>query len=361
MDGVRTDFEGEFNDLRQLIVDSSENSALALRVDELGVKITTVADDEKKAREAVVQDIQKAFADGDKAQAERSDTISASVDKITAAGGPIESIKAVVQTLQQTQADDNGARASETKNIQSRLDNLNGVTGASVEQAIKTAVDAAGKAGASYVLKVQVDQNGQRYIAGMGVAIEDGVSAIAFSADSFRMTTPGTTPVQLFYADANGIYMPNVIVEKLKADSIDSPALKRAAVQQVSFATLSGDKILPRGVTTYVTGVTINKLDSDSVLKVQMFAQFYNPDDLQFDADIMLDGQLVQRATVNMRFDGSDSYGQAPVTPFAFLSNIPAGQHTVSFQVTPSTQNPQATTVRSGATLEVTELRRASL
>nr|WP_274705413.1 DUF1983 domain-containing protein [Sphingomonas sp. H160509] len=42
--------------------------------------------------------------------------------------------------------------------------------------------------GAEYTLKVQTTQNGEKYIAGMGIAIENGVSAINFLADSFRIT-----------------------------------------------------------------------------------------------------------------------------------------------------------------------------
>lgn len=221
VDGVKETMEGTFNDLRKLIVDAGDNSALALRVDEMGVRITEEVGGEKTAREAAIQNIEKARVDDNKASAERMDTISSSVTDITKDGGPISVINGTIQTLQKTQADDNGARAEDYRRVQSRLDNLNGVTGASVEQAINTAVDAAGKAGASYVLKVNTIQDGVLYVAGGGVAIENGVSAIAWQADSFRISTPGHAPVQVFYADGDGVYMPKARVDRLSVGAMD--------------------------------------------------------------------------------------------------------------------------------------------
>ncbi len=287
IDGVKTEFEGTFNDLRDLIVDGEDNSALALRIDEMGVRITTEIGDETKAREAAIQNIEKARVDDNKASAERMDTISSSVTDITKDGGPISVINGVIQTLQKTQADDNGARAEETKTIQSRLDNLNGVTGASVEQAINTAVDKAGKAGASYVLKVQVDQNGRQYIAGMGVAIEDGVSAIAFTTDSFRISTPGANPQQVFYADAQGVYMPNVRVGKITFDAMDEPFILNSQINADSgYQELPGGIILQWGrVRGFYSGglfpITFAKPYKEALFTAQAtpFVNFHNSRD----------------------------------------------------------------------------------
>lgn len=244
VDGVKETMEGTFNDLRQLIADAEDNSALALRIDEMGVRITTEVGDEKTAREAAIKTVEQTMADDRKAAADRSDQISSSVTNITKDGGPISVINGIIQTLQKTQADDNGARAEETRTIQSRLNNLNGITGASFEQAINTAVDVAGAAGASYVLKVQVDQNGQQYIAGMGVAIENGVSAMAFSADSFRISTPGNAPVQVFYADGDGVYMPKARVDRLSVGAMDG----EFNAKKTEFNGTEGTQMLPGGV-----------------------------------------------------------------------------------------------------------------
>ncbi len=230
VEGVTETMEGTFNDLRKLIVDAGDNSALALRIDEMGVRITEEVGGEKTAREAAIQTIERTQADDRKAAADRSDIISSSVTDITKEGGPISVINGTIQTLQKTQADDNGARAGETKTIQSRLDNLNGVTGASVEQAINTAVDVAGKAGASYVLKVQTIENGVLHVAGGGVAIENGVSSIAWLGDSFRIATPmAGGSKQVFYADQNGVYMPNVRVDTLTVNTAIIPVRATAS------------------------------------------------------------------------------------------------------------------------------------
>lgn len=352
-----TTLEGAFNDLRKLVVDSDGNDALALRIDEMGVRITTEVGGEKTARESAIRTVEKAIIDGDKVSADRLDTLSSSVDGVVGPQGEIVKINGIVQTLQKTQADDNGARATETKNLQSRLDNVNG---ASLEQTLTTFANKVDGVGASYVLKVQTDQNGQRYIAGMGVAIENGVSAIAFSADSFRLTTTGIAPQQVFYADATGIYAPNLTVEKLKANSIDSVSLKQAASSKTSYSIVEDDVACGRGVTTTVVSYQFYKEDDDSLLKVQMFAQCYNQDDLDFFGDIVLDGSSRQRAQVRMPFDNSNSRGQAPITPFAFLPNIPKGNHTIAFTLF-SNETEGPTYVRAGSTLEVTELRRASI
>lgn len=287
----------------------------------------------------------------------RSEKDSALAESINTLSSNVNGFSGIIQTLQETQAEDNGARAAETKNLQSRLDNVNG---ASLEQTLTTFASKVDGIGASYVLKVQTDQNGQRYIAGMGVAIENGVSAIAFSADSFRLTTPGNTATQVFYADATGIYAPNLTVEKLKANSIDSTALKQAASSKTSYAIVENDVACNRDVATTVVSYQFWKEDDDSLLKVQMFAQCYNQDDLDFFGDIVLDGVSRQRAQVRMPFDNSNSRGQAPITPFAFLPNIPKGSHTISFTLL-SNETEGPTYVRAGSTLEVTELRRASI
>lgn len=200
-----TVLEGSFNDLRKLVVDNEAGTALALRVDEMGTRITTEIDGVKKAYEGAIKTVEETRAKDGEATAKRIDTLSSSVDGLTGPNG-------VIQTIQDTEARNDGARAQETKNLQSRLDNFNG---ASIEQSFSTVASKVNGVAASYVLKVSTVQDGVLYVAGGGVAIENGVSAIAWQADSFRISTPGSTPKQIFYADADGVYMPNVRVDTL--------------------------------------------------------------------------------------------------------------------------------------------------
>lgn len=227
VDGVKQTMEGTFNDLRQLIIDAENGTALALRIDEMGVRITEEVGGEKTAREAAIRDVQKAIVDGDKATAERVDTLSSSVNGILEPGGPVETIKAAIETIKQTEADNNGARAREISTLQSEVSGL-GV--ASLRQELSTYANKVDGIGAQYVLKLQTDVNGQKYVAGMGLAIDNGISAIAFSADSFRMLVPGQTGnKQIFYADANGIYAPDLTVERLKVNTAVIPVRAYAA------------------------------------------------------------------------------------------------------------------------------------
>ncbi len=244
--GVKTSLEGSFNDLRKLVVDNEFGNALALRVDEMGVRITTEVGGEKSTREAAIRTVEQSIIDRDIAQSKRTDLLSSYVDGIVGPNGPIQNISGIIQTVQETEARNDGARAQETKNLQSRLDNFNG---ASLEQQFSTYANKVDGVGAQYVLKVQTDNNGVRTIAGMGLAIDNNVSAIAFTADSFRLTTPGSFPQQVFYADANGVFMPNVTVDKLKAGSIDFEFLNKQAINDPNggFQELPGGLIIQWG------------------------------------------------------------------------------------------------------------------
>lgn len=349
--------EGAFNDFRSIAATKDDTKALALRVDEMGVKITTATGDEKLAREAAIQTVEKAIANGDKAISGRVDTLSSSVEKITGTDGPVETIKATLKTMQETQVSDNGARATETKNLNSRLDNFNG---ASFEQSFKTYADKVDGVGASVVFKLQTDQNGQRYATGWGAAIDNGVSEMVFQADKIKFIVPGSVPFIPFQVDATGMYAKKLIVENFKAGSIDSPSLAQAASQKTSFSMLESDKACPRNIETTVISYKFHKEDNDSLLRIMMFAQCYNQDDLDFWGDFVLDGNSKQRAQVRMPFDNPGSRGQAPITPVVFLTDVAAGEHTISFTLT-SNETEGPTYVRKGSTLEVTELRRASI
>lgn len=236
-----TKLEGSFNDLRKLVVDNESGEALALRVDEMGVRITEEIDGVTRAYEGAIKTVEEARAKDGEATAQRLDTISSSVEGIIGPDGQIALINGVIQTIQETEARNDGARAEETKNLQSKLDSLNV---ASLEEKLSTYATKTDGIGAQYVLKVQTDVNGVKSIAGMGLAIEDSVSAISFTADSFRLTTPGSIPQQVFYADAQGVYMPNVVVDTLKAGSIDFEFIEKQSIRDQN----GGYQILPGGL-----------------------------------------------------------------------------------------------------------------
>lgn len=194
-----------------------------------------------------------------------------------------------------------------------------------------------------------------------GLRLQGSTRSIAFDVKKFSIEDPDTGK-SYFIADANDggkVKMHDVEVDRIKAGSVDSPSLAIAATSRSSFATLSTDVACPYNTTADVISFVFDKVDADSVLKVQMFAQADHADDLIFTGEIAVDGNVAQTARVRMPFDNSNSRGSVPITPFAFVAGIAAGSHTVTFRLRSlDTEGP--TYVRAGSTLEVTELRRAA-
>lgn len=240
---------GQIDDVRQLVID--KDSATGTRIDQLGVKIETDVEGEKHAREAAIQTVERAIVDATGAISERVDTIGASVDGMSG----------TIRTIQETQASDKITLAEQITNVQARLDNVNG---ASFEQrftTFATAVEAVNGSlgginntlnglsdnlagiGAQYVVKVQTEVNGTKVVGGFGIAAQDGIIDAAFSTDAFRIFTNGGTK-QVFYADENGVYMPDVTVDRLKAGTIDFEFLNKQSLQNPT----GGYQVLPGGL-----------------------------------------------------------------------------------------------------------------
>lgn len=217
----------QFQSLQKAFQDG--DALIAQDVQTLGTRVTREVGGMKTTYDAAIRDTKQAVIDGDYAQALRSDALSASLTGLVDSNGIITQLSAAVQRIDQAEVDNNGARAAETVALKSRLDNLNG---ASLEQNFTTFATKLDGVGAQYVLKVQTEQNGTKTVAGMGLAVDNGVSAIAFNADAFRINVPGAGVVPVFAADADGVYMPNVRVNKLAANSITineiAPGLSRS-------------------------------------------------------------------------------------------------------------------------------------
>jgi hypothetical protein len=210
------------------------------------------------------------------------------------------------------------------------------------------------------VAKALLRVNADGHVLGYSLTNDGTTGSFDIDADAFRITDPDTGDAYFFADDTGKVVMRNVEVDTIKADSIDSASLKQAAAAKSSFATTDANLSCPAQIATEIVSYQFVKEDADSVLKIQMYAQCYNQDDLQFYGDIYFDGSLVQRATINMIFDQKGSRSFATITPFAFLTGMAAGSHTISFKIT-SLETEGPTMVSPGATLEVTELRKASV
>lgn len=242
---------GQINDVKKIIADNE--GATGIRIDELGVSFETGIEGEKVAREAAIKTVEKAIVDANGATSGRVDTLSSFFDALnkyvgdvaTGVGNVDERVNAVysvIQTNQETAANANEARAQETRDLTARLDNMNY---AQLQESFSTYASKVDGIGAEYTLKVQTTQNGEKFIAGMGIAIENGVSAINFLADSFRITANGQSgPQQVFYSDAQGVYMPNVRVDKLVPGAIDFEFVNKQSLLDPS----GGYQMLPGGM-----------------------------------------------------------------------------------------------------------------
>jgi hypothetical protein len=116
----------------------------------------------------------------------------------------------------------------------------------------------------------------------------------------------------------------------------------------------------PSGVFgTPIFDLYFNKHEASSILECMAFCNCSSGDDLQFTAYLWVDGQLAQYSSVNMILDNQSSQARFPVTIPMFASGLPAGNRRV--QMTIRNLEPQsALTVVGGATIKITELKRAA-
>lgn len=225
---VKEILEGQFNDFRDLFIDENGN-VFAVRQDEMGVAIQSAVDGVTTAYQGAIKTVDDARIEDKRVTTERLENFESAITVTDAAGNPT-SISAAIQTVRQTVADiEEGASSELVEQLQSRLDNFGGTQGSSLEAAYNTYANKVDGVGSSIVFKVNTDVNGVKYAAGMGVALENDTSAINFQADSVRFMTPGQTPKQLIYMDANGVYMPSVTVDTLRVNTAVVPVRASAS------------------------------------------------------------------------------------------------------------------------------------
>jgi len=240
----------------------------------------------------------------------------------------------------------------------STVSSVAGDASARVETLETTLADPSGTI-ARATIRVETASDGSKRIVGMDIINQGETSDIIFTSDKFSIIDPDTGD-PYFIASEAGVKMHNVEIDTLAAKSVAVNNVQLAAAAKTSFTYSSIPTNCYRNINQQVLGYTFYKEDSNSLLKIQAYGQVYNQDDLIMYADIYLDGDIVQRARYNMIFDNADSRAEGPLTAFVFLSGIAAGSHSVSFNVT-SLEVEGPTIVREGVTLEVTELRQATI
>ncbi|KQO58840.1 phage tail tip fiber protein [Sphingomonas sp. Leaf257] len=242
------------------------NSAVIKSVDDIGARVTQEGLD----RQASIKDLREVLIDKDgNLIAQRIQNLGTRVTVIL--NGETVTLESAIQTVDKSYRTATGTVAESVKTLTARLDNVGDAT---LEQSMKAVADKIKGLSAEYTLKVQTTQGGKKYVAGMGIAIDNGVSAIAFSTDAFTIALPDETEKQLFHADKDGVYMPDVRVDRFKVKSIDTPALADYAIRRSYSAELAGNVALPNsdgGRSRYLTlGVTKQLADSSIRIECNM-------------------------------------------------------------------------------------------
>lgn len=121
-----------------------------------------------------------------------------------------------------------------------------------------------------------------------------------------------------------------------------------------------GGGTYPSGpVGTGIFDLYFNKHETSSVLKVQAFCNVSSNDDLQLDAYLYVDGVLNGYSSVNMILDNRNSAARFPLTIPMFAKGLPAGSRHI--QLTIRNLEPDSPlTVRAGAMIEISEMKRAA-
>jgi predicted phage tail protein len=112
--------------------------------------------------------------------------------------------RADIISVRQTVANNDSAYAQKFEQIQAQSDQNT----ASVQQVSSAYSDLSGKLSAQWGVKVQVDSNGNKYVAGMQLGVEGNggttQSYALFSADNFGIYNTGNGTYQLAFAAVNG-------------------------------------------------------------------------------------------------------------------------------------------------------------
>ncbi|GAB2953975.1 TipJ family phage tail tip protein [Hafnia psychrotolerans] len=127
--------------------------------------------------------------------------LDASIDHQFKAVG---SNRADILTVKQTVADNDHAYAEKFEQIQAQSD----TNTAAVQQVSSAYADLSGKLSAQWGVKVQIDSNGNKYVAGMQLGVEGSGGSVQsyalFSADNFAIYNTNNGSYQLAFAAVNG-------------------------------------------------------------------------------------------------------------------------------------------------------------
>ena len=248
------------------------DSALGRRIDSLQVDV----DGNTASRDAGIvgnvtnalanftafSDQRVTFAVGEtKTMAEISDVRKTSADATSAVAEQVTTLKATVEQNGQTNAaaitridkavtDLESATATSIEQVTAAI----GDTNANVQTTSKAVADISGKLSAQWGVKVQVEANGIKRIAGIQLGIDaTGSSNFLVSADTFAVYNPTTTGQELVFAATGGqLFLRSVFIQD---GSIDNAKIGNF-IQSVNYVAGSAGWRLDKGGTLEMNGST---------------------------------------------------------------------------------------------------------
>lgn len=198
------------------------------------------------------------------------------------------------------------------------------------------------------------------------------VTVQAQTAPGMPVTSNVAIGAQAFYVfnSVDGVWLKSFEVSggnvriygNLELDgSVSTRNLQDSSVSQTRFFPVTSNVSCAYNTITTVVSATYTKHEDDSLLEILVFGQFNSGDDLQFDASIVIDGTAYPAGSFNVTLDSLHSLGRAAMTPFVLVGGLPAGDHSVSFQVFDKEPDDGPLTVASGSVMKVTEYKQAAV
>jgi len=311
---------------------TSADSALATRIDAV---VATAG-----GHTAAITSEQTARVNADGALSTRIDSVVASA-----------AANAAAITSEQT------ARANSDGALSTRIDAVSASAGgaSAAAQAAATAIaDTNGKLAAMYTIKVQTSANGHKYLASLGVGVENnqGVteSQILASAQRFAIIDESSgnlvTPfvVQGGQVFINEAFIGNAWIgnAQIKNAAVDTLTIAGNAVTQMATAQGTGSA----GITVVTHGAPVFLSGTGRA----RWGTWNNSDMCSVFLTMKRDGAVIESFPIR-QWKGGDNPLELVATGVFIDTTVPAGMHTYSFEVSASGYPLEATSV-NGAILE---------
>ncbi len=193
---------------------------------------------------AEITDVRKTAADATSAVAEQVTTLKATVEQ----NG--QTNVAAITRIDKAVTDLESATATSIQQVTAAIDDTN----ASVQTTSEAVADINGKLSAQWGVKVQVEANGVKRIAGIQLGIDAaGSSNFLVSADTFAVYNPTTTGQELVFAATGGqLFLRSVFIQD---GSIDNAKIGNF-IQSVNYVAGSAGWRLDKGGTLEMNGST---------------------------------------------------------------------------------------------------------